>query len=76
LETGLETPFLYSNPMPSQQATYNRQIVLQLMRDVTAVSLPINIILQDFALSTIIEGREAVTAVIHTLLADKETASL
>ena len=77
--------------MSTQQATQNRQMTLQLISDATAVSLATNVILQDFAQSTIIEGREAVTAVfhtffhdaftektleIHTLLADKETATL
>jgi hypothetical protein len=91
LETGLETSFHYPVPMPTQQATQNRQMALQLMHDVTAVSLTTHVILQDFAQATVIEGREAVTAVlrtffhdaftemnleIHTLLADRETATL
>lgn len=50
-----------------QQASHNRQTVLQLIRDVTAVSLTHSVILQDVAQATTITGRAAVTAVLHSL---------
>ena len=77
--------------MQAQQAANNRQTVLQLTTDVTAVPFSNNVILQDFAQTTTVTGREAVTAVLHTffhtaftdlvieldtLVANEETATL
>ena len=77
--------------MQAQQAANNRQTVLQLTTDVTAVPFSNNVILQDFAQTTTVTGREAVTAVLHalfhtafadqvvephTLTANEETASV
>ena len=52
--------------MQVQQVATNRQAALQLIRDVTAVPLSNNVILHDFAQNTLVTGREAVTAVLHT----------
>lgn len=53
--------------MHVEQAALNRQTVLQLTQDVTAVSFTQTVILQDVAQATTLTGRAAVTAVLHTL---------
>lgn len=53
--------------MQVEQAANNREAVLQLTTDVTAVSFSSNVILKDFAQTTTVTGRVAVTAVLHTL---------
>ncbi|MCB9420229.1 MAG: ester cyclase [Ardenticatenaceae bacterium] len=75
----------------TQTALDNRQAVLRLVTDVTAVPLADDVVLQDFAQSITIAGRRAVTDFIcaffcrafaemtleiNTLLADGETATL
>lgn len=78
-------------PMQKHQAAHNQQAVLQLIGEGTAVPLTDDVILQDYAQSTTVTGREAVMGFlraffhcafaemrleIQTLLADKETATL
>ncbi|MCA9933516.1 MAG: ester cyclase [Anaerolineales bacterium] len=77
--------------MQTQEAAHNRQIALQLVDGNTAVPLSPTVILQDHAQSASVSGQEAVATFlhtffrdafvevaleIHTLLADRETATL